>query len=180
MLFRSRQIENIIAPKKIANTFLNYFIKSAVTGGLCTAFVHGKLDSNTVINEHLNYIQQPNIKPDIWPNITLTQPWSFNELPNGISTVDIRSLYPSASVKRIPVNSPLFYSRFTRNDYVQICHQQLKTYDLHSFCLTTQQQGSFETDQFHLLNDPPRFYHEYAAIKHYLNSLPSKIGRAHV
>jgi len=52
----SRQIEKQLAPKEINNTFYNYMIKQAVTGGLCTSFVHGKIDESISINEHFNYL----------------------------------------------------------------------------------------------------------------------------
>jgi hypothetical protein len=64
----SRQINQVLAPKKISNTFFNYFIKKAVTGGLCTSFVHGLIDSTTIINEHLNYVEDPCLHDKIWPN----------------------------------------------------------------------------------------------------------------
>ncbi len=93
--------------------------KQAVTGGLCTSFVHGKIDESTSINEHFNYLENPNLSTISWPNFLHCGDWKkqFNEKPCGISTLDIRSLYPSASVKKLPVNTPLFYSRFTADDY---------------------------------------------------------------
>jgi len=57
----SKQIEKQLAPKEINNTFYNYMIKQAVTGGLCTSFVHGKMDEPSSINKHFNYLEQPNL-----------------------------------------------------------------------------------------------------------------------
>ena len=103
----SRQIDQVLAPKKISNTFFNYFIKQAVTGGLCTSFVHGNIDNTTVINEHFNYLENPCLNPEKWPNFNNLKQWNkaFSNTPSGIKTIDIRSLYPSATVKKLPVNS---------------------------------------------------------------------------
>jgi hypothetical protein len=51
----SMQTDKVLAPKAINNTFYNYMIKQAVTGGLCTSFVHGQVNKTTIINEHFNY-----------------------------------------------------------------------------------------------------------------------------
>ena len=98
----SKQIDKILAPKVINNTFYNYLLKQAVTGGLCTAFVHGKVDKDTIINEHFNYLNKPKLDGNAWQNFNNLKEWknSFKENPLGISTIDIRSLYPSASVKK--------------------------------------------------------------------------------
>jgi hypothetical protein len=98
----SRQIDQVLAPKKISNTFFNYFIKQAVTGGLCTSFVHGKIDNTTVINEHFNYLENPCLNSKTWSNFHNIDPWKkvFTNTPAGINTIDIRSLYPSATVKK--------------------------------------------------------------------------------
>jgi len=118
----SRQISQTIAPKKICHTFSNYFLKLAVTGGLCTSFVHGEIDQTTIINEHFNYITDPRLNEKAWPNFKNIFPWhkNFNLNPAGISTIDIRSLYPSACLKKIPVGTPLLYNRFTQNDFKQL------------------------------------------------------------
>jgi hypothetical protein len=173
----SKQIKYINAPKTINNTFFNYILKKAITGGLCTSFVQGNINENTIINEHFNYLNYPNLNVNTWPNFSNCQPWqnSFKEKPAGINTIDIRSLYPSASVKKIPVNTPLFYSRFTQYDFNNLLNKELTSYDLQSFCQNAQNHGSVETDIFKLLNKPPRFYNEYYAIKFYLNSLPKNI-----
>jgi len=57
----SKQIEKQLAQKEINNTFYNYMIKQAVTGGLCTNFVHGKIDEPSSINKHFNYLEKPNL-----------------------------------------------------------------------------------------------------------------------
>lgn len=174
----SRQIDYVLAPKKINNIFLNYFIKQAVTGGLCTSFVQGNIDKNTKINEHFNYLDYPNLNPQTWPNFSNLKPWEkfFNETPSGINTVDIRSLYPSAAIKKIPINSPLLYSRFTKEDYEEISSQPSQNnIELNDYCKTAQNCGSIDTDCFKLLNKAPRFFNEYYALKYYLNSLPKNI-----
>jgi hypothetical protein len=173
----SKQIEYVLAPKKISNTFFNYFIKQAVTGGICTSFVQGNIDKNTIINEHFNYLDYPNLDPKTWPNFFHCQPWekNFNEKPSGINTVDIRSLYPSAAIKKIPLNSPLFYSRFIEEDYNKISEKTFVSYNLQGFCKNVQDYGSVDKDYFKLLNVPPRFFNEYYALKFYLNSLPKNI-----
>jgi hypothetical protein len=173
----SKQIDYVLAPKKISNTFFNYFIKQAVTGGICTSFVQGTIDKNTIINEHFNYLDYPNLNAQSWPNFFNCQPWkkSFNEKPVGINTVDIRSLYPSAAIKKIPLNSPLFYSRFIKTDFDKISEKNFVSYDLQGFCQNTREHGSIDSDYFKLLNTPPRFYNEYYALKFYLNSLPKNI-----
>jgi hypothetical protein len=173
----SKQIAYINAPKTINNSFMNYFLKKAVTGGLCTSFVQGNINNTTTINEHFNYLENPNLNPNKWPSFSNCQPWqkTFNEKPNGINTIDIKSLYPSAAIKKIPVNTPLFYSRFTEKDFKNLENKNFTTYDLQSFCCNSQSEGSVYTDIFKLLNKAPRFYNEYYALKHYLNCLPKNI-----
>jgi hypothetical protein len=85
----------VLAPKKISDTFLNYFIKLAVTGGLCTSFVHGDINSTTVINEHFNYLENPRLNPETWPNFDNLKPWEkvFRNTPSGIFTIDIPSVH---------------------------------------------------------------------------------------
>jgi hypothetical protein len=174
----SRQIDQVLAPKKISNTFLNYFIRLAVTGGLCTSFVHGNIDSNTVINEHFNYLENPSLNSEKWPNFHNLKPWEkiFKNTPAGIVTIDIRSLYPSATVKKMPVNSPLLFTRCTGNDSEPLLTKtKNSTIDIQSFCENVRQKGNFITDRFHLINTPPRFHNEFNALNHYLASLPKNI-----
>ncbi len=180
----SKQILKQLAPKEINNTFYNYMIKQAVTGGLCTSFVHGKIDDSVTINEHFNYIlskkqgeqkdKHPNLCQKSWPSFFNGIDWSetkpFTEKPGGISTIDIRSLYPSASVKKIPVNTPLFYSRFTMSDYKELFENSnfYNTLDLNRYCNNANQVGNHKTDRFKLISKPPRFYNEFSALSHYL------------
>ena len=174
----SKQVKQINAPKVIKNTFFNYFIRQAVTGGLCTSFVHGNIDTNTIINEHLNYLEDPKLDKHTWPNFYNCKPWTnnlFQTNPSIISTIDIRSLYPSAAIKRIPVNSPLFYSRFTPDDFEKIKDSNLITLDLQDFCNNVQTDGDFEKDTFKLLNKPPVFYNEFYALHYYLQTLPTNL-----
>jgi len=171
----SRQIDQVLAPKKISNTFFNYFIKQSVTGGLCTSFVHGKIDSNTVINEHFNYMENPCLNAETWPNFHNIDPWknAFTNTPAGITTIDIRSLYPSAAVKKMPVNSPLFFTRSTKDSSGEMKRKtKSSSTNINSFCTDVRKWGDFNTDRFHLINDPPRFYNEFHALNHYLASLP--------
>jgi len=173
----SKQIEKQLAPKEINHTLYNYMFKQAVTGGLCTSFVHGKIDESTSINEHFNYLENPNLSTISWPNFLHCGIWKkqFNEKPCGISTLDIRSLYPSASVKKLPVNTPLFYSRFTANDYNHLFgnHSFYNTLNLKKYCTNANQSGNMKTDRFRLISKPPRFYNEFSALAHYLQSYQS-------
>ena len=173
----SKQIKKQLSPKEINNTFYNYMIKQAVTGGLCTSFVHGKINENTLINEHFNYIEKPNLSTISWPNFLHCGSWEkqFNEKPSGISTLDIRSLYPSASIKKIPVNTPLFYSRFTSNDYNQLFKDNnfYNTLKLQKYCAMANLHGNHHTDIFKLISKPPRFYKEFSALAHYLQPFQS-------
>jgi len=173
----SRQIDQVLAPRKIANTFYNYFIKLAVTGGLCTSFVHGKVDSNTIINDHLNFIENPNLDNDKWPNFANLNPWTkhFIEKPVGIATIDIRSLYPSATVKKLPVSVPLFFTRCIQADSQQLQQSTGSTLHVKSFCDNVRANGNIKTDRFRLVNKPPRFANEYNALNTYLRKLPSDI-----
>jgi hypothetical protein len=174
----SRQIDQVLAPKKISNTFFNYFIKQAVTGGLCTSFVHGNIDNTTVINEHFNYLENPRLNPEKWPNFNNLKQWKnvFTNTPSGIKTIDIRSLYPSATVKKMPVNSPLFFTRCTLQNSGQIQQKtKTSTINVQSFCENVREMGDFKTDLFQLINDPPRFYNEFHALNHYLATLENDI-----
>jgi hypothetical protein len=180
----SQQILKQLAPKEINNTFYNYMIKQAVTGGLCTSFVHGKIDDSVAINEHFNYIlnrkqgqpvdKEPQLCRESWPGFFNGVNWSssFNEKPAGISTIDIRSLYPSASVKKIPVNTPLFYSRFTLPDHILLFENSkfYNTLNLNEFCNNVNLNGNIKTDRFRLVSKPPRFYNEFAALSNYLQA----------
>ena len=168
----SRQIVQVLAPKKISNPFYNYFIRQAVTGGICTAFVHGNIDHTTIINEHFKYLK-PDLNPDTWPNFNNMEQKAFNNTPSGIVTIDIRSLYPSATIKKMPVNSPLFYSRCIQDDFYEL--QPKPTINVQSFCSNVRTMGNLTTDKFKLINDPPRFYNEFHALNHYLASLPKNI-----
>jgi len=177
----SRQIEKLLAPRQIKNSVYNYLIRQSVTGGLCTSFVHGKIDRNTIINEHFNIINQPsNFDSCVWPNFSNLKEWKhqFKETPSGIATIDIRSLYPSAALEKLPVNIPLFYSRFTKEDinffdknYLPYAH----CLNLNLFCNTVQNFGNHQSDIFKLISKPPRFYNEFHALNAYLKSLPSNI-----
>jgi hypothetical protein len=171
----SRQIDQVLAPKKISNTFFNYFIKQAVTGGLCTSFVHGKIDNTTVINEHFNYLENPCLNSKTWPNFHNIDPWKkvFTNTPAGINTIDIRSLYPSATVKKMPVNSPLFFTRCIKNDSENLKQRKTKLSEIgvQSFCENVRENGDFNTDQFQLINEPPPFYNEFHALNQYLATI---------
>ncbi len=173
----SKQIVYNNAPITINNTFINYFIKSAVTGGLCTSFVHGHINNNTIINEHLSYLDKPNLNSQVWPNFNSCNSWKtmFIEKPVGISTIDIRSLYPSAALKKIPVGIPMIYSRFVPEDFNKIKNQYLFTYNINSFCATVQREGDYNKDYFTLLNKPVFLRYEFNALELYLNSLPKNI-----
>lgn len=174
----SKQIIYNNAPKIINNTFFNYLIKQAVTGGLCTSFVHGNINKETIINEHFNYLEYPSLNKFNWPNFNnCKSSWlkSFKETPTGIATIDIRSLYPSAALKKLPVNYPLFYSRFIFDDFTKIKDKTLITLNLKEFCKNSQLHGNFHSDRFKLLNKAPRFHCEYYAIQEYLRKLPKDI-----
>jgi len=171
------QIDQVLAPRKISNSFYNYFIKNSVTGGLCTSFVHGNIDSNTIINEHLNYISAPCLDSTCWPNFTNLLPWAkhFSEKPAGISTIDIRSLYPSATVKKLPVHVPLFFTRCTQADSYQLQQNIGSTLHVQSFCENVRAYGHFQTDRFVLVNKPPRFANEFNALNSYLQKLAPNV-----
>jgi hypothetical protein len=175
----SKQIKNLLAPKEINNTFYNYLIKQAVTGGLCTSNVHGKIDKNITINDHFNYMDKPILNTIAWPNFHRLKTWKgeFNKKPVGIITLDIRSLYPSASLKKLPVNIPLFYSRFNQQDRKDLFPQNSSFYNtlnLNLYCSHVRESGNFQTDVFKLISKPPRFYNEFNALSHYLQSLPTQ------
>ena len=174
----SRQIDQVLAPRKITNVFYNYFIKLAVTGGLCTCFVHGKVDSNTIINEHFNFIENPNLDKNKWPNFANLNPWTkqFIENPIGISTIDIRSLYPSATVKKLPVGVPLFFTRCIQSDSQQLQQSTGSTLHVKSFCDNVRAHGNIKTDRFRLVNKPPRFSNEYNALNIYLRKLSPDVN----
>ena len=179
----AKQIQKVLAPKKINNTFYNYLFKQAVTGGLCTSFVHGHCNTDTVINEHFNYLQKPILKEETWPNFHNLKEWknTFKETPSGISTIDIRSLYPSASVKKMPVNEPLFFSRFTKDDHARL-FENVKFYrslNINMYCHHVRELGNYDTDIMQLISTSPRAYNEYNALNFYLNSLPNDIQIVH-
>ena len=175
----SRQISKLLAPKVINNSFYNYLFKQAVTGGLCTSFVHGKIDSQVTINEIFNYIERPTLCPTNWPNFKKISQWknAFDQKPAGISTVDIRSLYPSASVKKIPVNQPLFFTRFTKEDHTNLyTHEKFyRTLNINKYCENVRFSGCSDTDIMRLASERPRFYNEFYALVYYLSLLPSHI-----
>ena len=176
----SQQINKLLAPKKINNTFYNYFIRQAVAGGLCTSFVHGKVTKTTVINDVLNYIENPNLNSRTWPNFAFCPPqWkkAFTQTPAGIQTIDIRSLYPSASVKKLPVNIPLLYTRFTKDDHDNLyTHEKFyRTLNLRRYCQNVRRIENTATDRFQLISERPRFYKEYYALVAYLSNLPNHI-----
>jgi len=173
----SKQIICTLAPMTINNTFMNYFIRTAVTGGVCTSFVHGHINKNTIINEHLKYLDQPNLNANVWPNLQKCDSWKsmFKNTPAGIATIDIRSLYPSAALKNIPVGMPYFYSRFVSDDFEHVQNTNLFTYNIHSFCTTVQREGNYNSDFFKLLNRPIFLRYEYNVLALYLQSLPKNI-----
>jgi len=176
----SRRITHPLAPLKINTCLYNYIFKQAVTGGLCTSFVHGTINKDVIINELFNLLDRPNLCPRTWPNIHLLPQWkqAFNENPTGILTIDIRSLYPSASVKDLPMGQPLFYNRFTKED-----HDRLYTKDTHflrnihinTYCTHVRQSDTASTDIVRLISEPPRFFNEYNALSYYFSTLPPDI-----
>jgi hypothetical protein len=48
-------------------------------------------------------LENPCLNPEKWPNFNNLKQWkkAFSNTPSGIKTIDIRSLYPSATVKKI-------------------------------------------------------------------------------
>jgi hypothetical protein len=176
----SKQIKKNLAPKGIKSTFYNYFVKQAVTGGLCTAFVHGEVNRQTIINEHLNNVDFTNIDPQVWPNFANinhhihnhTSP--FNESPSGISTIDIRSLYPSAAVKAIPVGLPLCFSRLIPEDFEQFKDQK-RFVCVNQVCKNARDFGNHDTDYMHHINATPHFKTEFYALNFYLSQIPSHV-----
>jgi len=173
----SKQIKQNLAPTTIKNSFINYVIKRAVTGGICTSFVHDSVNTNTLINEHFKFVEPPKLNETSWPNFANISNWSqsFNDTPSGIATYDIRSLYPSAALKKLPVGMPFVYSRFVPNDFEQIQDKYLFTYNVNSFCKTIQNEGKYSTDYFKLLNKP--IYGcktEFNVLEYYLKNLPHK------
>lgn len=173
----SRQIKKLLAPKKINNSFYNYMIKQAVTGGLCTSFVHGKIDHEVPINEIFNYITPPNLCPKNWPNFNNLTEWKFDQKPSGISTIDIRSLYPSASVKKIPVNRPLFYTRFTNQDHTRLYSEEsfYRVLNIKQYCQNVRENNNSNTDIMRLTSERPTSYNEFYCLAAYLKSLPNNI-----
>lgn len=179
IVYPSQQIEKLLAPKQITHPVYNYLIKQAVTGGLCTSFVHGSVgaQSTTPINHHFNNISFNAMNPKIWPNFSKLNPLdhdSFKEKASGIVTVDIRSLYPSAALKKIPVGVPHFYSRFTQEDS-KISREKLPTTNLRTFCSAVHHIGSHDTDTFKLLSKNPWMQQEYQVLNFYLKRLPKNI-----
>jgi len=170
----SRQIVENLAPKSFSHPFLNHFIKKSVTGGLCTSFVHGDIGADTVINSHFPYVDLK-LNPEVWPNFQYPERLVFDKVPAGILTLDIRSLYPSAACKPIPVNTPLIYTRFTQADARNVLNNP-SMLNLKSFCAEVQTSGNFKTDYFKLINRPPIFFNEFNAINNYLSCLPKDIA----
>jgi hypothetical protein len=172
----SRQITKLLAPKIINNTFYNYLLKQAVTGGLCTSFVHGKLSDEVSINDIFNYIDKPNLCSSNWPNFENLADWkgTFDQKPAGITCLDIRSLYPSASVKKLPVNMPLFFTRFTKEDHCNLYSHETfyRTLNVGRYCDNVLQFGCPDTDIIQLASERPRSYNEFYALVAYLASLP--------
>jgi hypothetical protein len=175
----SRQITHPLAPVKIDQTFYNYIFKQAVTGGLCTSFVHGPINKNVRINDIFNYIDRPTVCPRTWPNIAAMPKWknAFNETPAGISTIDIRSLYPSASVKKMPVGQPLFFTRFTKEDHSRLYQNNkfYRTLNIEQYCKKVCQSDSASSDIVQLISEPIKHFSEYNALMVYLKSLSSSV-----
>jgi len=173
----SRQIKQNIAPKKIENGFLNYFIKQSLTGGLCTSFVHGLIDKDMKINEHLNYVDFSNYDKMIWPNFSKLdfKKKQFCEAPSVISTIDIRSLYPSAAVKKLPVSTPMIYTRVIPEDFNKVNPKTIKNLNLKGFCENVREHGNVHKDNFKLVNKRANLFSEYFALENYLLTLPNNI-----
>jgi hypothetical protein len=76
----------------------------------------------------------------------------------------------------MPVNSPLFFTRSIKDNTDQIQQKpKHSTININKLCTTVREKGDFNTDRFHLINDPPCFYNEFHALNHYLASLPKDI-----
>ena len=170
------QIKKIHAPKQINHPFYNYFIKQAVAGGLCTSFVHGPVGKhqNCPINQHLEYLDQPQLSSTTWPNFNNFADWKneFNNQACGISTIDIRSLYPSASVKKIPVGTPLFFTRvpLVHQEKFETLIQENHSYlDLKHLCQTIRDRKESAPDFFYCVNHFPYGKAESCALIYYLN-----------
>ena len=77
----------------------------------------------------------------------------------------------------MPVNSPLFYTRCVNSDFQSLQRKEkYSNVDVQSFCENVREKGDFKTDNFKLINDPPRFHNEFHALNHYLASLPKNIN----
>lgn len=174
----SRQIDSTMAPKKIQHPIYNYLIKSSVAGGLCQSLVHGQIDqSTTIINDHFNYLDYPSLCTKIWPNFAnLRSTWKkglFQTKPSNIVTLDIRSLYPSAAVKKLPVGTPFFYSRLTPADFEHITttSEPSTVFNLNTYCSNVRSQGNLNHDMFKLLKGKPVFLSEFHVLNYYLSQL---------
>lgn len=179
----AKQIEKTIAPVKIDHPFYNYLVKQAITGGLCTSFVHGKVgkSSNNTINSHLKYCNLPSNQSSCWPSFQHLDKNSFNERSEGISTYDIRSLYPSAAIKPLPIGTPLFFTRVSQNHYHYLNHlmydKKCKHLNIHEFCQYIQSNPrNYDSDYFYRLNRLPQGKSEYLALQNYLiNNIPQNV-----
>jgi len=171
----AQQIEKVHAPKQINHPFYNYFIRQSVTGGFCTSFVHGLVGKNNdcPINEHLKYFDPPTLCPSNWPNFKNIHNWkkAFHEKATCISTIDIRSLYPSASVKNIPVGNPLFYTRIPESlqeHYNTVKNLRNNFLNINMFCSAIRNQDHQEKSCFVRINKVYKGQSEYHALKYYL------------
>lgn len=183
----AKQVNKTLAPLQINHQFYNYLIKQSVTGGLCTSFVHDTVGINnpTPINDHLKFLDPPLLNPTSWPNFhNIKNNWKneFTKTACGISTFDIRSLYPSASIKKIPVGSPLFFTRIPFEDENKLNEMKEKKhvlFDINGYCKKVREQvkdQGKEYDFFGLILDKVAFSGnaEYNALAYYLKEkLPS-------
>ena len=177
IVYPSQQIDKLLAPRQMHNPLYNYIIKCAITGGLTTSFVHGSVGKSfpVPINDHLNYVNPTtNYDSHIWPNLTSLQPNCFKEQASGIATVDIRSLYPSATCKKLPVGKPLLFSRFTNQNYNLDLHPS-PLINLNTFCQQAQTHGNTNTDLFKLISKKPGLNQEFQVLCYYLQTLPQNI-----
>jgi len=180
----AKQLDQTLAPLQISQPFYNYMIKQSVVGGLCTSFVHGPVgvSNSEPINSHLKFLDPPLLNPSTWPNFCqLRNNWKheFKNQACGISTFDIRSLYPSASVKKIPVGMPLFYTRIPDEDedkLDEIHEKKHVLFDINGYCKKVREEykrkenKNDNRDFFGLIMDRNNSYgnSEYNALCYYL------------
>jgi len=96
-----------VAPGKVHDPLINILCDECVVGGYTCAHSHGDVDSNFIINQHLEKVSVP-LSSRAFPSFTATN--TFDKKMSKVIGLDIRAQYAYSSTLPLPYGVPLLLS----------------------------------------------------------------------